>query len=202
MWTPFQQVIEALGGIDQARPPNWQHESMGLALVALAAVLGAYACHAKRAPCALLIGALTIGTAAFHLVGFLGFGDMNLAFDWWYFMLLPLVALAFAAARIEAAPRAALRALAAPIAGTNLVLSHVHFSKQLVFDDGAFVAYALIGALAICLALGVAARALQAPWRWSRSSCRRRTATSCTSITSGLMVTSRARRAPPRARSS
>ena len=155
-WTPFQQVIEALGGIDQARPPNWQHESMGFALVALIAVLGTYACHAKRAPRAVLIGAITIGTAAFHLVGFLGFGDMNLAFDWWYFMLLPLVALAFAAAfadRIEAAPRTALLALAVTIIGANLLLSHVQFSKQLIFDDGAFAAYVLIAVLAICLAL-------------------------------------------------
>jgi hypothetical protein len=71
-------------------------------------------------------------------------------------MLLPLVALAFAAAfadRIDAAPRTALIALAATIIGANLLLSQVHFSKQLIFDDGALVAYVVIAALAVCLAL-------------------------------------------------
>ncbi len=153
--TPFLQVIEALGGIDQARHPNWQRESVGFALIALICVLAAFACWRQRAPRALLIGAVTIGTAAFHLVSFLAFGDMNLAFDWWYFMLLPLVALAFCAAladRIEAEPRIALLALGAAIVGANVALAQIHFLKQLLFDDAPFIAYILIAALAACLA--------------------------------------------------
>jgi hypothetical protein len=154
-YTPLQQVVEALGGIEQARHPNWQHESVGFALIAVICVLAACACHRQRAPRALLIGAVAIGTSAFHLVAFLAFGDMNLAFDWWYFMLLPLVALAFCAAladRIEAEPATALLALAGTIIGANLLLSHLHFLKQLLFDDAAFVAYVVIAALAASLA--------------------------------------------------
>jgi len=150
-YTPLQQVVEALGGIDQARHPNWQHDSVGFALIAVISVLAAWACHRQRAPRALLIGAVAIGTSAFHLVAFLAFGDMNLAFDWWYFMLLPLVVLAFCAAladRIEAEPATALLALAGTVIGANLLLSHVHFLKQLLFDDAAFVAYVIIAALA------------------------------------------------------
>ena len=154
-YTPLQQVVEALGGIDQARHPNWQHDSVGFALIAVISVLAAWACHRQRAPRALLIGAVAIGTSAFHLVAFLAFGDMNLAFDWWYFMLLPLVALAFCAAladRIEAEPATALLALAGTVIGANLLLSHLHFLKQLLFDDAAFVAYVIIAALAASLA--------------------------------------------------
>jgi hypothetical protein len=153
-YTPLQQVVAALGGIELARHPNWQHESVGFALIAVICVLAAWACHRQRAPRALLIGAVAIGTSAFHLVAFLAFGDNDLAFDWWYFMLLPLVALAFCAAladRIEAEPAAALLALAATVIGANLLLSHLHFLKQLFFDDAAFVAYVVIAALAATL---------------------------------------------------
>jgi hypothetical protein len=156
-YTPFQQVIEALNGIDQARPPNWQHESVGFALVALISVLAAFTCWQERAPRALLIAAVAIGAAAIQLVGFLFFGDMNLAFDWWYFMLLPLMALTFCAALgggIEANPRTALLALVAAVVGANLLLSQIHSLKQLFFDDAAFIAYIVIAALAACLALG------------------------------------------------
>jgi len=156
-YTPFQQVIEALGGIDQARPPNWRHESVGFALIALIAVLAAFACWRERSPRALLIGLVAIGTAAVQLVGFLAFGDMNLAFDWWYFMLLPLAALTLCAAladRIEAEPATALVALAGTVIGANLLLSKIHTVKQLVFDDAAFVAYVAITVLAVCLAFG------------------------------------------------
>jgi len=155
-FTPFQQVIEALGGIDQARPPNWQHESVGFALVALISVLAAFACWQERAPRALLIAAVAIVTAAIQLVSFLLFGDMNLAFDWWYFMLLPLVALTFCAAlddRIEANPKTALLALIAAVVGANVLLSQVHFLKQLFFDDAPFIAY-VIAALTAFFALG------------------------------------------------
>jgi hypothetical protein len=148
-------VVEALGGIDQARPPNWERESVGFALIALTSVLAAFACWRQSAPRALLIGAVAIGSSAFHLIAFLAFGDMNLAFDWWYFMLLPLVALAFCAAladRIEADPRIALLALAAAIVGANLLLSQLHFLKQLFFDDAPFIAYIVVAALAACLA--------------------------------------------------
>src|SRR4029079_12908541 len=85
---PFQQVIEALGFIDQSRHPKWERESVGFALVALIAALAAFGCWRARAPRALLIGAVTVGTAGFHLFIFLAFNDMNLAYDWWYFMLL------------------------------------------------------------------------------------------------------------------
>jgi hypothetical protein len=79
---------------------------------------------------------------------------MNLAFDWWYFMLLPLVALAFCAAlgdKVEASPRTALLALVATEIGANLLLSQIHILKQLVFDHAAFIAYIAIAALAACL---------------------------------------------------
>jgi hypothetical protein len=153
--TPLQQVVAVLGGVELARHPNWQHESVGFALIAVICVLAAWACHRQRAPRALLIGAVAIGTSAFHLVGFLALGDNDLAFDWWYFMLLPLVALSFCAAladRIEAEPATALLALAAAVIGANLLLSHLHFLKQLLFDDAAFVAYVIIAALAASLA--------------------------------------------------
>jgi hypothetical protein len=152
--TPLQQVVAALGGVELARHPNWEHESVGFALIALVCVLAASACHRQRAPRALLIGAVAIGTSAFHLVGFLVFGDNDLAYDWWYFMLLPLVALAFCATladRIEAEPWTELLALAATIVGANLALSQIHFLKQLFFDDAPFIGYVMVVALAGCL---------------------------------------------------
>jgi hypothetical protein len=153
--TPLQQVIEALDGIDQSRPPYWQHRSLAFALIALICGFAAFACYRQRAPRILLVAAIAIGTCLFHLVAFLAFGDMNLAFDAWYFMLLPLVALSFCAAladRIEADRTTALLALAVAVIGANLLLCHVPFLKQLVFDQTVFVSYAVIAVLAACLA--------------------------------------------------
>jgi hypothetical protein len=154
-YAPLQQVVAALGGFELARHPNWEHESVGFALIAVICLLAAWACHRQRAPRALLIGAVAIGTSAFHLVAFLAFSDINLAYDWWYFALLPLVGLAFCAAladQIEAEPATALLALAATVVGANLLLSQIHALKQLFFDDAAFVAYIVIAALAASLA--------------------------------------------------
>jgi hypothetical protein len=155
--TPSRQIVEALGGIDQARRANWEHETVAFALIALIAVLSAFACRRQRAPAVLLIAGVAIGTCLFHLIAFTAFGDMNLAFDWWYFMLLPLVALAFCASladRIEASAKTALLALAGTVIAANLALSHSHFLKQLFFDDAAFLAYGVIALLAACLAWG------------------------------------------------
>lgn len=169
--TPLRQIAEAISGIDQTRDGNWRHETVGFALIGLITVLGAFVFRLldrRRGAPELrlaLIAAVAVATGLLNLLLFVASGDMNLAYDWWYFLLLPCVALAFCSAfgeAIEADRKAALFVLAGTVIAANLVLSHVHSIKQLVFDDAQLLSYGIVGALAACLLL------LR---RWPRSAC-------------------------------
>jgi hypothetical protein len=131
-------------------------------LLALISILATFACYRRRgandaaAAVIYLVAAVAIGTCLFHLLALAAFGDMSLVFDWWYFMLLPLVALAFCAAfgdLIEGNRRTAFLALVGTVIAANLVLSHLHLLKLFLFQNTQYVSYVVVGLLAVFLML-------------------------------------------------
>jgi hypothetical protein len=99
----LNQVQAALEGMGDYHYPNWQWETVAFGLILLAAILCAIAVgrargtERGRGDLLLLVG-VVIATCLFNLHAVFAIGDQNLVYDWFYFLLLPLVALAFGAA--------------------------------------------------------------------------------------------------------
>ena len=155
--TPFKQVIEAIAGIDQSRDAGWRHDTVAFALIGTIVLLCALACYRVRGRTDILAGrvrliaVVAVGTCLFHLISFSAFGNMSLAFDWWYFLLLPCVALALCAALtelIEAGQKPAIAALVGTILAANVALSQFRELKLFLFGDSQLVSYAIVAVLA------------------------------------------------------
>jgi hypothetical protein len=160
--TPLEQVVAAVQGIDQRRYPNWAIDTVAFALLALISVLAAFAAYRRRGPDEVAVGrirlvvGISVGTCLFHLFALVALNDMSLVYDWWYFLLLPCVALTFCAAfgdRIEAEPRLALSALVGTVIVANFLLSQIHLLKLFLFQNTQYVSYAVVGLLALVLVL-------------------------------------------------
>lgn len=101
---PLYQVRDAWEGLQDFRYPGWVWETVSFGLLALIAVFCGIALLRARGASAgaiervyLPVG-IVVASCLFHLHSAFVVGDQNLLFDWFYVLLLPILAIAFCAA--------------------------------------------------------------------------------------------------------
>ena len=170
--SPFNQVRAAVEGVGAGwQYEGWQAESVGPLLPPLAAILLASALwQARRRSGArkfdlVLVAGIATATCAYNFFATLVLGDQGLVYDYFYFLILPCIGLAFCAAfddAIAAADPRKLVGLFAAVIGFVLVFNAAMALsdgvKGLLFSRPHTVSYASLFVLALIVALANKAR--------------------------------------------
>ena len=160
---PYNQIAAALQGVGEWQYEGWLAETSAFALISLMTVLCVFALARVHGRVDVgvwrlrLVVAVVLGTSAVTLWLSLSNGDQNLTYDYFYFLLLPCVALAFCAAfaaRIEQAGIASLTSLAVTVLALNLLLTTSTDLRQLLNGRTQIAAYPIVATLALFLWAG------------------------------------------------
>ena len=167
LWTPYEQIRSALMGVGDWRYPGWLGDTMAFVMMLLIFVCCGLALHGTRGRSDLqanrirLVAVVAVLTCLFNLQSQFFFTDQNLVFEFFYFLLLPCLGLAFCSAidgpiRERGFGRLALTALASTVIVLNVAIGSLPAVREALFWHTQWAAYGVAMAL---LALALATRA-------------------------------------------